>query len=112
MSTGLHRKRIPNETFRDRKTAIFGIQLVPFPDLIEEVKPKMSRIDQNAFKLAELKQAQSYVKRMIGERDDGEAYLPLYERLTLEVEALASKESAIDRIRREVREEKALLASS
>ena len=88
------------------------MQLASFPDFITEARNNMSCINQNTFKLEKLKQTQAYVKSMVAKRSDGENYLSIFERLTREINEISSKESAINQIRREVREEQAALISS
>lgn len=44
--------------------------------------------------------AHEYVARMVAERSDGAAYLPLFERLEKELETVSAQESAIERARR------------
>lgn len=54
--------------------------------------------------LNQLTETRNYIEEMVAGRPDGEVYLPLLERLELEIEAKSAKESAIDRARRRVRE--------
>ena len=44
--------------------------------------------------------AYEFVARMVADRPDGESFLPLFERLQREVDALSARESAIERARR------------
>jgi hypothetical protein len=62
----------------------------------------MSHINQNVFKLAELKEACKYVAQMLS-ATDCQAFLPIFQRLEKEMEALSANESAMDRARRMVK---------
>jgi len=72
----------------------------------------MSNINQSSFKIEKLKQTRSFIRRMIAERDDGESYLAIHDSLEREIKEIASKESAIQRIRQLAREEQEALISS
>jgi len=61
----------------------------------------------NTTNISRLTAAHEFVARMVSERPDGHAYLPLFERLERELEALAAQESAIERARRVSREKAA-----
>ncbi len=54
--------------------------------------------------LARLTAAHEFVAEMVASRPDGAVYLPLFERLERELEAVAAQEAAIDRARRVARE--------
>ena len=54
--------------------------------------------------LTRLAQAYEFIARMVAERPDGAAYLPVFERLEAEIEAVADRESAVERARRVSRE--------
>ncbi|WP_176214430.1 hypothetical protein [Roseovarius sp. A-2] len=55
---------------------------------------------KNTPDLARLAAAHEFVAAMVADRPDGAAYLPLFERLEKELEAVAAQESAIERARR------------
>lgn len=54
--------------------------------------------------ISRLAAAHEFVAQMVADRPDGAAYLPLFERLEKELEAVAAQESAIERARRVARE--------
>jgi hypothetical protein len=49
---------------------------------------------------ARVENALEYVALMVAERDDGEAYLPIFTRLEEKLAALSEKESAVARAKR------------
>ncbi|WP_139837365.1 hypothetical protein [Roseovarius halotolerans] len=50
--------------------------------------------------ISRLAAAHEFVASMVADRPDGAAYLPLFNRLEKELEAVAAQESAIERARR------------
>jgi hypothetical protein len=56
----------------------------------------MSRIDQNAFKLEELKQAQSYLVRMMKEQGNGRKLLPVFQALKDKIQSMKSEDDAFE----------------